>query len=140
MGLLIVLSAIPAMAQEETLNVNIPFSFITENTTLPPGEYMVLWPMPDSRFVMEIRSQKGDHSVFALTEAATRPSNQPAKSELVFDKIGNKEFLSQVWLVDNPTGYEVPRSKFEKLAEHNSAQKAQRHSVAAHHKAHKNMS
>jgi hypothetical protein len=139
-GLLILLSGIPAMAQEETLNVNIPFRFIAENTTLPAGEYVVEWPDLDTPMVAEIRSEKGDHSVFVLTTGATLPSNQKAKSELVFDKVGKKEFLAQIWREDSPTGYEVPRSKIEKLAEHNAALSAHRHSVTAHHKAHKKIS
>ena len=139
-GLLVLLSAIPAMAQEETLDVNIPFSFIVENTTLPAGQYVVTWPDINTPMVMEIRSEKGDHSVFALTFEDSLSSNQTAKSELVFDKVGKKEFLAQVWREDSTTGYEVPRSKIEKLAEHNAAVKAHRHSVAAHHRPHKKVS
>jgi len=136
MGLLGLMCAMPALVQAETLNVNIPFSFIADNTTLPAGAYELSWPIYNDNMLMEIRSQDTDRAVFVPTELASPPQGQSSKSKLIFDKIGNQEFLSQVWRDDGSLGYTVPKSKQEILAKHDAAMKVAHHSAKAHVKTH----
>ncbi|HXG65090.1 MAG TPA: hypothetical protein VNO70_08270 [Blastocatellia bacterium] len=53
--------------------------------------------------VMEIRSANGRTAVLFETEDA-HANQTPRQTELVFDKIGDRYFLSQIWLSGSDTG------------------------------------
>jgi hypothetical protein len=75
--------------------VNVPFSFTVDNTTLPAGHYVISTPDSMVPSLLEIHQENGDLGVLFLTEEA--PSDRtPTKSELVFNRIGKREFLHQV--------------------------------------------
>ncbi len=52
--------------------------------------------------------------VFQTVDAQT-PDDQPLNTtELVFDRLGNRYFLSQVWESGSATGADLPKSRMEK--------------------------
>jgi hypothetical protein len=113
------------------LEVNIPFQFHAGNAKLPPGKY-VIHTLDDSNLtVMEISSADGSTS--ALFEVQDAEANSaPAKSELIFNKYGNRYFLAKLFDEGNPSGSQVAESRYEKKISQ-AAEEAQAH-VPAHHR------
>jgi len=113
------------------LEVNIPFQFHAGNTKLPPGKYVIRMLDDSDLTVMEITSADGTTS--ALFEVQQAEANStPAKSELIFNKYGNRYFLAQLFDEGNPSGSRVPKSRYEQKISQASAE-SQAH-VAAHHR------
>ena len=112
------------------LEVNIPFQFHAGNAKLPPGKYVI--HMLDNDFtVMEISSADGSTSaLFQVKDAET--NSEPAKSELIFNKYGDRYFLSKLFDEGNPSGSEVPKSPYEKRVGQATAEATH---VSAHHRA-----
>jgi hypothetical protein len=100
------------------INVNIPHSFVVNNTTLPAGSYTVTVSDSESGDlnVLEIRSTHGKTAVFFETEPVnvTRTARH---SELVFDKIGDTYFLSRVFMRGDEGGNQLLKSKKQKRLE-----------------------
>jgi hypothetical protein len=113
------------------LEVNIPFAFHAGNAKLPPGKY-IIHPFDDSNLtVMEISSADGSTS--ALFQVQESDANSaPAKSELIFNKYGNRYFLAKLFDEGNPSGSQVAESPYEKKISQ-AAEEAQAH-VPAHHR------
>jgi hypothetical protein len=116
----------------DTLEVNIPFQFHAGNTKLPPGNYSIhMLENSDLKF-MEITSADGSTSaLFEVHE--TDSSSPPAKGELIFNKYGNRYFLSKLFDEGNPSGNEVVESAYEKRTSQAAAE-AQIHVPTHHHK------
>jgi hypothetical protein len=113
------------------LEVSIPFQFHAGNAKLPPGNYIIHMLDDSDLKVMEITSADGSTS--ALFEVQDAEANStPAKSELIFNKYGNRYFLAKVFDEGNPSGSAVSKSSYEKKASQAAAE-AQTH-IPAHHK------
>jgi len=113
------------------LQVNIPFQFHVGNTKLPAGQYVIHMLDGSDLRVMEISSADGSTS--ALFEVQDAEANStPAKSELIFNKYGNRYFLSKLFDEGNPSGSQVLMSRYEKKVSQETAE-AQAH-VPAHHR------
>jgi hypothetical protein len=128
----VVMGHVAAKAQitsDTPIEANIPHPFIINNTTLPAGKYVVKTVDDNELTVLEIRS--ADDRTAVIFETITAQANQPmSRSELVFNKVGDKYFLSQVWLEGIDTGNQVLKSKTEKKLEDVGAS-SEKHSVAA---------
>jgi hypothetical protein len=112
------------------LEVNIPFQFHAGNAKLPAGEYRIHMLDDSDLTVMEIASADGSTSaLFQVEESDANAA--PAKSELIFNKYGNRYFLSKLFDEGNPSGSKVVESRYEKQIS-NAAVEAQEH-VPAHH-------
>jgi hypothetical protein len=111
------------------LEANIPFQFHVGNAKLPAGEYRI-HPLDDSDLtVMEIVSADGSTS--ALFEVQnTDAKSAPAKSELIFNKYGDRYFLAKLFDEGNPSGSELAKSRYEKRISQQAVE-AQEH-VPAH--------
>jgi hypothetical protein len=95
------------------LEVNVPFQFHAGNAKLPAGKYIIRMLDDSDLTVMEIRSADGSTS--ALFEVQSAEANStPAKSELIFNKYGNRYFLAQLFDEGNPSGSRVAKSRYEK--------------------------
>src|ERR1700752_5104040 len=115
------------ISSDMTLQANIPYTFMVGNTRLPAGKYTVKVADGRDLNLMEIRSVDGRTSVFFDTVTAV--SNEiPRKTELVFDKIGDEYFLSQVWLGGDRSGNQLIESKMQQDAKAGE-QTAERRSV-----------
>ena len=133
--LVFALTIYPAKAHAQIigdLEVNIPFGFHAGNTKLPAGMYRIHMLDNSDLTVMEISSADGSTS--ALFEVQDAEANTtPAKSELIFNKYGNRYFLAKLFDEGNPSGSQVLKSRYEKTTSQESTE-AQAH-VPAHHRA-----
>jgi hypothetical protein len=132
-ALVFALSIHPAKAHAQItgeLEVNIPFQFYAGDTKLPAGQYVVRMLDNSDLKVMEISN--ADSSTSALFEVQDTEGPAPRKSELLFNKYGNRYFLAKVFDEGNSDGSAVPPSKYEKRV-NQAAAEAQEH-VPAHHR------
>jgi len=133
--LVFALTIYPAKAHAQIigdLEVNIPFAFHAGNTKLPAGMYRIHMLDNSDLTVMEISSADGSTS--ALFEVQDAEANTtPAKSELIFNKYGNRYFLAKLFDEGNPSGSQVLKSRYEKRTSQESTE-AQAH-LPAHHRA-----
>jgi hypothetical protein len=115
-ALVFALTIYPTKAQAQIigqLDVNVPFQFHAGNTKFPSGKYFIHLLDDSDLTVMEISSADGSTS--ALFEVrTTQASSTPAKSELIFNKYGNRYFLSKVVEEGSSSGSEVFESRYEK--------------------------
>jgi hypothetical protein len=111
------------------LEVNVPFQFHAGNTKLPAGQYRIHVLDNSDLTVMEISSVNGSTSALFQVDSAEANSS-PAKSELIFNKYGNRYFLAKLFDEGNPNGSRVVESRYEKMVGQ-AAQEAQEH-VPAH--------
>ena len=130
--LLTVGGGVVANAQIDTLSriqSNVPFAFAVGDTTLPAGKYEI-WRFDDNiPNLLQIRSANGRTTVLFETEDAQDRGGQPAiKTELVFDKVGDRYFLSQIWTAGEASGSELSKSRMEKRLIDGGGQ-SERHSI-----------
>jgi hypothetical protein len=115
-ALLFALTIYPNKAHAQIIGelaANIPFQFHAGNTNLPPGKY-VLRMLDDSDLtVMEISSADGSTSALVQVQDAEAAS-APVKNELIFNRYGDRYFLSKVFDEGNPSGSKVIESRDEK--------------------------
>ena len=115
MGLLSVLCAIPAMAQiNPRVKFDAPSAFYAGDAKLPAGSYTVSVPNEDDNFLL-IQSTDGSHSVIVEYEI-TSSETPHTQSDVTFNKYGETEFLSQVWIEGEESGRQVVPSKTEQDA------------------------
>jgi hypothetical protein len=127
-------AAISAQAQlTDTIVASIPFAFTAGSAKLPAGTYNISVLDIDNPHVLVIADTNGKVEILADTEAA-RSDLSPTKTELEFDKIGNHEFLSKIWLEGERDGYQLVKSRMQTKLEKGGA-KAQSHRIPASHKA-----
>jgi hypothetical protein len=113
------------------IQANVAFAFVVGNTTLPAGKYEISRLDDTNPNTLELRSANGRTSVvFETEDAQTRDDQAASKTELVFDKVGDREFLSQIWVAGINSGRAVPKSRMEKRLDGGGSQ-AERHSIAA---------
>src|SRR6266436_6956887 len=94
-ALVFALTLYPSKAQAQIVGeveANIPFQFHAGNVKLPAGRYFIHVLDNTDLTVMEITSADGSTS--ALFDVRSAQANSaPAKSELIFNKYGNRYFL-----------------------------------------------
>jgi hypothetical protein len=122
----VALSAVMARAEVNPpgVSADIPFRFIVENTQLPAGNYTIV-PNEDVEPTLDMWNSQKDINVLLSAETA-QPGTNSDKGELVFERIGNKDFLRQIRVEDY--SYTLQKSpqevKLEKVG-----QKAKSHRV-----------
>ena len=128
MGLLSVLCAIPTMAQiTNSVKFDAPSAFYAGNAKMPAGSYTVTQPNADDNLLL-IEDASGSHS--ALVEYVIAHSETPhAQSDVTFNKYGNVEFLSAIWIDGRKSEMQVLPSKAEQNAAKAAA--AEKHSLSA---------
>lgn len=112
------------------LEANIPFPFYAGNTKLPAGEYRIQVLDNSDLTLMEISRVDGTVSALFQIQAAESDS-QPAKSELIFNKYGDRYFLAKFFDEDNRHGSQVTESRYEKEVSQATLE-AQEHVPAQH--------
>ncbi len=128
MGLLSVLCAIPTMAQiTNSMNFDAPSAFYAGNAKMPAGSYTVTQPNADDNLLL-IEDASGSHSVFV--EYVIAHSETPhAQSDITFNKYGNVEFLTAIWVDGRKSEMQILPSKAEQNAAKAAA--AEKHSLSA---------
>jgi hypothetical protein len=113
------------------LEANIPFQFHAGDAKLPAGKYFIHALNNSDLTMMEITSADGSTSaIFEVHNAET--NSAPAKSELIFNKYGNRYFLAKLFDEGNPDGSTVDKSHYEKTMSQANVE-AQTHVPALHH-------
>ena len=127
MSMLLLLSAIPAMAQiDNSVTFQASFAFYAGNAKLPPGTYTVRQP-DDNADLLLIESADGAHSVF-VEYVADGSDTAPSKTEVTFNKYANADFLSRI-SVGGQNSMQILASKAERNAAKAAA--AEKHSLSA---------
>lgn len=112
-----------------TMEADIPFQFHAGNTKLPAGKYFVR--MVDDSNLTLIEISRPDGSVAVLLQVRQADANSvPPKSELVFNRYGDKYFLEKLFDEGESSGSQVVESSYEKKLGRAAAE-AQEH-VPAH--------
>jgi hypothetical protein len=127
-GSLSVLWAIPTMAQiTNRVTFDAPAAFYAGNAKMPAGSYTVSQPDIDSNLLL-IEDINGSHSAFV--EYVIAHSETPhAQSDVTFNKYGNVEFLSAIWVDGRKSEMQILPSKVEQHAAKAAA--AEKHSLSA---------
>jgi hypothetical protein len=103
------------IAAESHIQANVPFAFVVGHSTLPAGTYEIRRLDDANPNLLEISSPTERRSVVFNTEdAQTRDDSVMNTTELVFDKLGDQYFLSQVWEDGSISGNELPKTRMEK--------------------------
>jgi hypothetical protein len=111
------------------IQANVPFDFTVSETRLPAGKYEIRRLDDEVSNILEMRSANGRITVAFTAEDAQRQDDQIAsKTELIFDKVGDQYFLSQVWVAGSASGSELPKSRKQKRLDADGSQ-AEKHSV-----------
>jgi hypothetical protein len=97
---------------QEALVVNVPFDFTAGNQNLPAGEYSVKVSQSDARIVL-IERKDATAAMFVGTNAVDANKIQ-SESKLVFNRYGDRYFLSQVWNEGNSRGRQLMKTASEK--------------------------
>lgn len=96
---------------ENRIDVNVPFSFYAGNALLPAGSYTVR-SVTDAPVTLLVRS--ADEKVAVIVETVNAETvNAPKETNLVFDELEGKYFLSMIWLDGSPIGYQVVPSSMQ---------------------------
>jgi hypothetical protein len=116
--LLFAMSFWPAKAQAQiigNLEADIPFQFHVGNTTFAAGRYVIHELEGSDLTVMQISRADGKQSALFDVESELAKGT-PAKSELIFNKYGDRYFLSEMFDEGNADGSRLTPSRDEKRA------------------------
>lgn len=105
-----------AQVLQDTLNVDVPFSFYIENTHLPAGNYSIRGIDSSDPFDLLITNKNDTVEVDFLTSAARieQPTIDP---ELEFQKFGSHYFLSRIWLEGMNRGFLLMKPRMQQKLE-----------------------
>ena len=108
---LVVALAVPVLAQQVRLHASVPFEFAIAGKTLPPGDYLI---ERGPSFV--ILKGLGVHAsaMSVTTNAYVDGADPAAATKLIFDRVGDKYFLSQVLNGYESVGMQLPTSREER--------------------------
>jgi hypothetical protein len=116
-----------AQVSETVVIADIPFAFMVRDTMLPAGQYTVKRFDSINPNAMEIRSADGAKRLVFIVGSA-QAVTPPDHTKLVFDRVGDHYFLSEIFEVGNRTGVELKQSRAERQLE-KEGETAQLHSV-----------
>lgn len=106
-----------ANAQESPyLKAHIPFDFTAGNKTLHPGDYIIKRGLSSHPDVLLIVGRRGRDEMFLLVNRSISRV-EPKESHLVFDRLGDRYFLSSIWMSGDENGSKVPLPKEERALE-----------------------
>ena len=110
-ALTVLLMATAAQAQQTRVKANVPFGFIAGDQYYPAGEY-TLRSLHGVDRVIRIDNAQEDGAAVVVSNPcnAAEPS---AQTRLVFRRMGDTYFLSQIWTAGSSFGREFPKSRAE---------------------------
>ena len=108
------LTVVTASAQlEGRIKATIPFDFIVGDKVMPAGDYTIERVQPSDGELILIRSDDNANHVIVDANGAYT-ANAPKDTELLFDRIGDKSFLRDLFLSGENTGCEILKSREER--------------------------
>ncbi len=102
--------AVGVAAAQSPTKVNVPFSFNVNDHAMPAGSYN----LSEIRQHTALLAIYNGPKMMAIAEYCESAQKQQPK--MVFHKIGDRYYLSQIWLTSGNDGLEFPVSKSEKEA------------------------
>ncbi len=98
-GLVALLVTVFGSAQAApSIVVKVPFQFMVNNATLPAGEYNFIRSNDEQSFQIVSTNKGPSAAVLVLTRLGKEIHVTPEDAHVVFDKVGDTYFLSEVWL------------------------------------------
>jgi hypothetical protein len=99
----LILTAAPALAQTHAISATIPFDFVVAKQNLPAGEYHVVTNGP---FMQLVRwDVAGAPGLITMYVNGSPGSDQSAR--LIFNRYGDRYFLSRVWMGTTSIYYQL---------------------------------
>jgi hypothetical protein len=109
-ALTVLLFATATQAQQTNVKASVPFDFVVGNHTYPAGDYSIK-SINDAGSSILVRNAQ-DNSIASLQMSSTCANAAPSRTtKLVFLRMSDSYFLSQVWVAGNSAGREFPKSK-----------------------------
>lgn len=96
-------------AESIVLQANVPFEFRIGEVHLPAGVYVVF----QDRGLVRIRNRNGAPSAIYLTTPTERKIRRTDGS-LEFNRYGNENFLTKLWVPESANGLVFPAGRREK--------------------------
>ena len=113
LGILLPLAAANSVAQtNQELVASIPFEFTVCTEQLPAGTYKVRSLTSATPHVMLVRSDESRSVIMACAHEVQVPK-RTTTGKLIFNRYGDKYFLSELWLQGERTGTELIKSEQE---------------------------
>jgi hypothetical protein len=110
------LQKISAQSQEMVMTIQVPFDFQIGEQELPAGKYEIKRNSQTSALLL-IQSTERKTSVFVST-TQDGLSEKTARGSMIFNKYGERYFLSKITLRGYKNGYALPKSKTERQQRH----------------------
>ena len=97
-GFAILLAATLGLAQSHRVQAKIPYEFTAAGEVLPAGEYSFNYD--GGQRVMTVKNTEKGSAVMMpiVTLLSGAIHTTPDDSHIVFDKVGNKHYLSEIWI------------------------------------------
>ena len=109
----LVAAVVSAKAQgSRTERATVPFDFNVGDSEMAAGRYQFK-PMNELGNAVSVRGTESAQSAIKLTNNLVRVDPAP-ESKLVFNRYGNKYFLSEIWIAGERTGRQIRKTKAEK--------------------------
>jgi hypothetical protein len=108
LGAFTIVAGRPALAAQP-LKISIPFDFKAGPTNMEAGDYQVSFPSPSAVLIQRADRRQ---SVFVMTNNEQSAARN-VEAKLVFQRYGDRHFLSQVWSPDYSAGRVVIKSRDE---------------------------
>lgn len=99
-----------AQLDRQAVKANIPFDFITGNTTLPAGEYRV--SAISELGTLSVIGGASDHTL--VNSHAVLANAASTSTKLIFHRYGDQYFLYQIWVQGENRGRELPQTRLER--------------------------
>ncbi len=101
-----------SVAQTIRLKADVPFEFIVNGSTLPPGQYTIQsFGTADGKTLLVRNANKNENAMVNSINVESRES--ASETKLIFHRYGDRYFLAQVWVEGNERGHEMPKSHRE---------------------------
>jgi hypothetical protein len=127
-SLLALIFAIPIAAQlTNSVIFDTSFAFYAGNAKMPAGTYRISQSDPGTQLLL-LENTSGSHSIF-LEYTPTSSETPHPQTDVTFNKYGDREFITLIWVGGRSSGMKINESKYEQIAEKNGT--ATRHSVTA---------
>jgi hypothetical protein len=108
----LLLAAGSAFAQTIDIRGDIPFSFVANQATLAAGHYELNSLTEDGK-MLSLRGPDGK-PIGILSTNRMESVNAAENTKLVFNRYGDRYFLSQIWEAGRRSGRQLPMSAREK--------------------------
>jgi len=118
-GLLAVVSSVKAQTPSTKVAANVPFNFVANDQPYEAGQY-TLSTMENSAIVIHDEDSSSTKVTLSHPITKQRPA---AKTVLVFHRVGDQYFLSQIWVAGHTEGKQLPESKLEQTMAKNASDK-----------------